>query len=267
MSFTPVIASTGYQAWQMLSRTKDRQMEVFGNTAEMHRDEAYFRENIGKVGTAADLVADRRLLKVALSAFGLEGDMNNRAFIRKILEDGTLKSGALSSRLADKRYAQFSRAFGFDLGVPRTKVSGFAEDVLNNYRVKSFGAAVGEVAPSMRLALAAQRELPEIAAGTDTATTKWYRILGSPPLRKVIEVAFGLPTSFAAIGLDQQLTAVKAKANSVLGSDDPAVLANGPTLDKVIRLFTLRDAAQSQVTDGRQFALQMLSSMPRRRVR
>ena len=39
--------------------------------------------------SAADLVADRRLLKVALGAFGLEGEIDKKAFIRKVLEEGT----------------------------------------------------------------------------------------------------------------------------------------------------------------------------------
>lgn len=263
MSFRPVIPSEGYQGWQVLSRTKDRQMQVFSNTAEMRRDEAYFRENIGKIDNAADLVADRRMLKVALSAFGLEGDLNNRAFIRKVLEDGTLKSDALSSRLADKRYAQFSRAFGFDLVVPRTKISDFADKILSSYKARSFEVAVGDVSATMRLALGAQRELPEIAASTESANTKWYRILGSPPLRKVIEGAFGLPSNFSSVNLDQQLTTVRNKANALFGSDDPTVLSDPAKLEKMIRLFTIRDGLQTATVTGPQAAMQLMASMRR----
>ncbi len=48
---------------------------------------AYFEANIGKVETAADLVGDRRLLKVALGAFGMDGEIDKRAFLRKVLEE------------------------------------------------------------------------------------------------------------------------------------------------------------------------------------
>lgn len=45
---------------------------------KIRNDEAYFRAKIGSVKTAEQLVSDRRLLKVALGAFGLEADINNR---------------------------------------------------------------------------------------------------------------------------------------------------------------------------------------------
>ena len=54
--------------------------------------------------------ADVRVAADALGAFGLDGDINNRFFIRKVLEGGTLTAGALATKLTDKRYAQMSAA-------------------------------------------------------------------------------------------------------------------------------------------------------------
>ena len=71
--------------------------------------------------SAADLVADRRLLKVALGAFGLEGEIDKKAFVRKILEEGTADPASLANRLTDKSYYKLAEAFGFgDLGGART---------------------------------------------------------------------------------------------------------------------------------------------------
>ena len=81
---------------------------------------------------------------MALTAYGLEGDINNKAFIRKVLEDGTLKEGALANRLADKQYQKLSAAFGFgDFPVPRSKLSDFADKTLALYRTRQFETAVG----------------------------------------------------------------------------------------------------------------------------
>ncbi|MFB2532012.1 DUF1217 domain-containing protein [Paracoccus sp. p3-h83] len=259
MSFTPFILGSGYTAWSALGRNRERQMQVLTNSAEQQRDEAYFRQKIGGVSSAADLVADRRLLKVALGAFGLEGDIANRAFIRRVLEDGTLKPGALSSKLADKRYAELSRAFGFDLAVPRTKISDFADRLLPDYRARRFEQAVGEVNPTLRLALTAERDLPKIASDRGSANTKWFRILGNAPLRSFVETAFGLPKAFGAINLDQQVTAVRAKAERMLGSDDPSALADKATLDKMIRMYVIRDNQQNNAPARGQLALQLLS--------
>jgi len=76
MSFTPVIPMTGYAGWAFLSRTLERQQESFVESGTVKRAAEYFRENIGKATTAEALVGDRRLLEVALGAFGLEDDIN-----------------------------------------------------------------------------------------------------------------------------------------------------------------------------------------------
>lgn len=261
MSFSPIIVGGGYNGWRMLSRTLDRQMEALSQSAELRRDDAYFKSKIAKVSTAEDLVSDRRLLKVALEAFGLGNDLNNRAFIRKILEDGTLDRGALANKLADKRYADFSRAFGFDLKIPRTRMSDFADKILGAYKERKFESAVGEVSESMQLGLNAQRELRKIAGSNDSATTKWYKILGAPPVRKVIETVFSLPSSFAAIDLDQQIGVVKDKAQAMFGSSDPAIFRSDENLEKAIRLFTIRSEISASSGASRfSIALTLLNS-------
>ena len=103
MSFQPVIPLTGYLGWRFLERTSDAQQDIFAKSQPVQRATDHFREKIGKVNSAADLVNDRQLLSVALGAFGLDADINNRAFIQKVLEDGTLSQDALANRLADNR--------------------------------------------------------------------------------------------------------------------------------------------------------------------
>lgn len=93
--------------------------------------------------TAEQLVNDKRLLRISLAAFGLEADVNSKAFIQKILEGGTLKEGSLANKLADKQYQKLSAAFGFgDFKVPRTAISTFPTK-LTQFRTRSFETAVG----------------------------------------------------------------------------------------------------------------------------
>lgn len=259
MSFAPFIAGSGYGGWAALARTRDRQMTALANSADVRRDEAYFRDKIGSVKTAADLVSDARLLRVSLTAFGLENDVGNRAFIRRILEDGTLKADALAHKLSDKRYLEFSKAFGFDLSIPRNQMSDFADKTLAAFKERRFEAAVGQQSEGIRVALNAQRELSVIAKGSGSVTTKWFRILGAPPLRKFVEGALGLPPSFGAIDLDQQVQAVRDKLDRRLGTDDPAAFADPRHMDKMIRLFLARDGQTPASTSRAQMALQLLS--------
>lgn len=247
MNFQPTLPLSGFAGWSVLKRTLPMQQAAFQATTVMKRDEAYFRENIGKIETAEQLVSDRRLLKVALGAFGLDNDINNKFFIRKILDDGTLKEGALANRLADKQYLKLSAAFGFgDFSVPRNKLSDFADKMLAQYRTRQFEVAVGQQNDDYRLALNAERELPALAQRAISDEAKWFTIMGNAPLRQVVQTALGLPGSFASLDLDKQLEVFKRRAQATFGSDSPSQFANPAAMDKLVKTFLLR----SEITGG-----------------
>ncbi|MBE0554144.1 MAG: DUF1217 domain-containing protein [Rhodobacteraceae bacterium] len=261
MSFAPALPLTGYAGWALLKRTMPAQSAAWAAQPVVRSDEAYFREKIGAVSTAEQLVADRRLLKVALGAFGLGDEINNRYFIRKVLEDGTLKTGALANKLADKTWAKFSAAFGFgDYSTPRTKLSDFPDKILAAYRTRGFEEAVGEQREEMRLALNAERELAELARKPSSATTKWYTILGDAPMRKVFETALGLPSGFGRLDIDQQLGVIRAKSQDQLGVADPSGFQDPAAMDKLVRRFLIRAevAEGARLTGPAQTALTLL---------
>ena len=261
MSFQPVIPFGGYAGWAFLKRTMASQQTALQSTPTNQRDEAYFRDNIGKVQTAEGLVSDRRLLRVALTAYGLEGDLNNKAFIRKVLEDGTLKEGALSSRLADKQYQKLAGAFGFgDFPVPRSQLSDFADKTLALYRTRQFETAVGQQNNGFRLALNAEREVASLAAKSGSEDLKWFTIMGNAPLRQTFQTALGLPSSFASIDLDQQLGAMKAKAQSIFGDDSVSQFAEPEKLAKLVRTYLVRSeiASTAGAVGASSVALQLL---------
>ena len=241
MSFTPVIPLNGLAGWRYLDNTLARQQDAHAKNPLQARDVAYFRENIGSISSAVDLIADRRLLTVALGAFGLDDDINNKAFTRKVLEDGTSDRSALANRLADKRYRDFSDAFGFGKGqIPQTGRSDFAETIIARHEDRQFEIAVGKQSEDLRIALTLRRELPALASQETTEDTKWLQILGNPPLRRAFERAFGLPDSFAAIDLDQQVSQIKEKARSRFGTTDPAVFAEPERAEELVELYLLR---------------------------
>jgi len=244
MSFQPVIPTTGYVGWRFLSRTLPAQQEAFKQSAPVARATEYFRDNIAKVKTVDGLMADRRLLDVALGAFGLDQDIASRAFIRKVLAEGTLKDDAFANRLADKRYAQLARAFGFgDLGA-RTGLPSFATEIVTRFEARRFEVAVGEQDGNMRLALSLSQGLADAttAGGKDA---QWFSVMGLTPVRAVFEKALGFPPAFGSIDLDQQLAAFKVRARATFGTDNVADFANPVQQEKLIRLFLIRSEAAS----------------------
>ena len=246
MTYSPVIPASGYAGWAILKRTMAKQTETFVKSAEIVRDEDYFRANIGKINTAEDLVKDRRLLKVALGAFGLEADITNKAFIQKVLEGGTLDARSLANRLADKQYVKLSAAFGFgDFKIPSTKVSTFPDQILKDYKSRSFEVAVGDQDGDLRLALNAERELTALAAKTGSEDTKWFTILGNTALKRVFTKALGLPRSISAVDLDQQLRVFKEKAADIFGANTISQFTDTAKVDSVIRRFLVRSQADA----------------------
>jgi hypothetical protein len=266
MSFQPVLPLGGYAGWKFLQRSLDTQQARYAESPIQARDRQYFREKIGSVTTAAELVSDYRLLRVALGAYGLQDDLPNKAFIQKVLSDGVEREDALSNKLADKRYRAFSEAFGFGGALPpRTRFSFFADRILARFDRNAFEVAVGEQDPDMRLALTAVREVPEIAARDISNTTAWLSVMGNPPLRKVFETAFGLPTSIGTLDLDQQLGAFREGAQRVLGTSTFKDLKDPARVDELVRAFTLRNqiaAGPSTLTPGAA-ALVLLQNMRR----
>ncbi|WP_363241328.1 DUF1217 domain-containing protein [Limimaricola sp.] len=238
----------------------DSQIAAFERTPVIASDTAYFRANIGKVTSAADLVADRRLLGVALGAFGLDADIGSKAFIRQVLEGGTTDRGALANKLADKRYLALARSFGFgDLPVPRTVLSTFPDEILTKYRDAGFQAEVGQQDDTLRLALNLGPALGDVIAQNKGADAQWFAVMGNPPLRQVFEGALGLPASFGKLDIDRQITQFKARAQATFGTSTVADLADPAQQDKMIRLFLVRSEANATtIATGASIALSLL---------
>lgn len=261
MTYVPVLPFGGYGGWSFLKRTMDKQSAAFASQAAVKRDEAYFREKIGRIDTAEQLVNDPRLLRVALGAFGLDGDIGNKFFIRKVLEEGTLSAGSLANKLSDKQYQKFSAAFGFgNFSTPRTKLSDFADKILVPYKRQQFAVAVGTQNPDMRLALNAESELPALATSSVSSASKWFTVLGNGPLRTVFERAYGLPAAFGAIDIDKQVETLKSRTSAMFGSDSVDEFSDPEKLNKLVRQFLVQSdlAANSAQLSRGQIALTLL---------
>lgn len=241
MSFRPVVPATGLVGWRFLSRTHDAQLAAFAGSPRIERDDAYFLGRIADVRTADDLVSDRRLLGVALGAFGLGDDIDNRAFVRKVLADGTGSRDALANRLTDIRYRRLSAAFGFGPGeTARTGDAAAMAALLKQGHAHAFEAALGETDDTMRIALYAQRELETLAerAGSDDA--KWFSVMGLPPLRTLFETALGLPAAFGQIDIDTQLDTFRDRLEAVTGERTIAQFADPGRRQRLIDLYQIR---------------------------
>lgn len=247
--FQPVVPFGGFLGWSFLQRTLDDQKEAHSESAPVRRATDAFREDIGAILNAEQLMENRDLLRVALGAFGLENDINNKALIRQVLEGGTLDPASLANRLSDPRYAQIAEAFGFgDFDVPNTQLSTFASDIIARFESRSFDRAVGDSNEDMRLSLNVAPALQDVLDAQKSKNGQWFAMMGNAPLRRVFETGLGLPTGFGSIDIDRQLDEFKQRASQIFGTDDLSEIASEENQEKLIRLFLVRSESQAPVT-------------------
>ncbi|WP_027259599.1 DUF1217 domain-containing protein [Leisingera aquimarina] len=114
MSFTPYVLGTGISGWTFLQRTRDQQQEIYEKSPVIDRTVQDFNQKITSIQTSDELLDDYNLLTVTLGAFGLDEDIGNRAFIKKVLESDVSDSGSFVNRLNDVRYQALAATFGFN---------------------------------------------------------------------------------------------------------------------------------------------------------
>ncbi|MBY6049936.1 DUF1217 domain-containing protein [Vannielia litorea] len=208
--FTPIVPLGGYLGWQFLQRTQENQQEALANSATVQRDMAEFEERIAKVKTPEDLVSDFRLLRVALGAFGLSDDIDNKYFIRKVLEEGTTDERALANRLSDTRYHDLAKAFGF--GEYQTPNNGFSAiedqiragtDTLPPRARQAAGDKAMELVYTLddltTLMAAEERDPAGEAALRKEIDGLWSDVMGNPRLRASVLSAFNVAEGFDAL--------------------------------------------------------------------
>lgn len=244
--FQPAIPVGGYLGWKVFERGLERQRDAFATQESVQRNLAYFRENIGDVADTAALVADRRLLAVALGAFGLEDEINKKALIRRVLDEGTSDPRSFANRMNDRRWKQFAETFAPILaGIPAALGSSYLNGIANKFIQQSFERSVGEADADIRLALNFRREAKEIASGPNVDRVGWLQIMGQRPLRAVVEAAFGLPASIGQLDIDRQRTIFEEKAEKLLGSKSASAFLDDANIERAIRVFFARQSASS----------------------
>ncbi|MTE00298.1 DUF1217 domain-containing protein [Paracoccus sp. YIM 132242] len=250
------IGISGIAGWRVLQRIETRQVEATAKDPVIQRATTYFRENLTEDTTAEDLVGDYKMLQVALGAFGLEDDISNKAFIRKVLESDIGDSASLVNRLSDKRYLKLATEFQ-----NRTDPETMADTVTKAYVAHRFQQRVGEGDESYRLALNARDELQAFATRTSSDKTMWYEVLGNEALREVFQGAFGFGSAMANLSVDRQLEDFMSASERILGSSSFAEIGTDEGIDKLVTRYLALSQVQSTTSSNRySAALTLLSS-------
>lgn len=230
--------SSAFTAFRIVEARHGQMLADFAKMPTFKREADYYRQNIGKVKSVDDLLSNRRLLTIALSAFQLEDEVDAKGILRKVLTQDPTDPASLAQRLRDPRWRQFANAF-----VSLSKDGGAAisdpkavNAVLAAYQTNEFEKAMGEGNPAVRQALFFQRQAPGIK--------DIYQILGNATLSKVARAAYGLPDIVGALDPKQQARALERAGLDVSKLSDPRFL------EKVIDRFLAASDRDAQAANG-----------------
>ncbi|MCS3503141.1 hypothetical protein M2189_007345 [Bradyrhizobium japonicum] len=105
-----------YFSYNYITRNLKQSLTRIEQQADVAREAAYYKANIGKVKTVDDFMKDYRLYHYAMKAYGLEDMAYAKAFMKKVLESDLSDPKSFVNKLVDKRYQEFAAAFSFNGG-------------------------------------------------------------------------------------------------------------------------------------------------------
>lgn len=192
--------------YRLFAANPERTLQRISDTPQISREIAYYKENIGNVESAEDLVSDQRLLNVALRAYGLEEMNYARAFMQKLLEGGIDDNDSLANRLTDPRYQEFVKDFNFvRYGSATTSFERTQGGVVDKYYQQTMELEAGGQSDGARLALYFERKAGQIESALD--------ILGDPAIFEFVRTAFGLPQQMSFASIDKQVDMINQRLN------------------------------------------------------
>lgn len=102
-----------YASYQLITRDIDRSIGRVQKQPVVERDTKYYLDNITKVKSVDEFVADTRLFNYAMKAHGLSDMAYAKAFMKKALNEGISDPNSFANKLTDKRYAEFVKTYNF----------------------------------------------------------------------------------------------------------------------------------------------------------
>jgi len=193
-------------AWKQLQKTGDAAQEKWSKQASVQQKIAYAKDVVAKAKTVDDLLNNRKFMEFALSAFGLESEIDKKGLLKKVLLSDLTNIDSLANRMNDSRYQEIARNLGLkDLGVEGPKLPGVMDGLAARYIKNEFEKSQGNASPGLREALYFKENASKI-------NSPWA-ILGDKVLREVVTSTLGIPKELALQGVEAQATYLTKKVD------------------------------------------------------
>ncbi|MFN7054791.1 DUF1217 domain-containing protein [Hyphomonas sp.] len=244
MSFQPVIPMSGLGGWKFLQATFDRQLEKYSASPQVRRERDEMTAKLSEPISLENFVKDKRLLKSALTAFGLAGEEWKGGFITKVLKEAADPESNFLQRLNNPRYTAFAEAFRPVGGVIEVDTDALAK-IAVRFEQNAFNIAVGEIDDTMRLALNYQSEINDLVGEGRSDNAILYRMLGDLPVANVLRTTLNLPQSITKLPIERQAEVLKAGLQKLLGVTSMSDIASPANVDKLLDRFHIMSSINS----------------------
>lgn len=224
-----------YTSYNLIMRDLTRSIENVGNQPMVERETAYYLENIEKVKSMEEFLADDRLYRYAMKAHGLEDMTYAKAFMKKVLTEGIRDSDSFANKLSDKRYFEFAKTYNFErFGEAATIFDTARSGTVDKYLRQTLEENAGNQNEGVRLALYFERKAEGI--------TNFYQVLADPALAQVVRTALGYPAAMAQADIDKQVQMMESRLD-IADFQDPEKL--GKFLERFTSLWEIENPTQS----------------------
>ena len=238
MTFQPVLPLSGFAGWNFLQETYDKQLETYSASPQIQRDIDYFKEKVAQPISVEDFVSDPRLRRISLTAFGLSGEEWKTGYIRNILEQVQDPDSTFLQRLNNPQYTSYAEAFEPANGQINL-ISSEIDTIAARFAAESFELAVGQQDDTMRLSLNFQDGIGELVTEGSTDEAVLFKLLGSTPIRTVLETALGIPANLSQLDVDRQAEFLDDRLKSQFGISSVQELKDPDVIDKVLQRYQI----------------------------
>lgn len=210
--------------YDILMRNPTRTQSLIENDAIVKRDTEYYKANISKVKTIEEFVKDHRLFSYAMKAYGIQDMTYAKAFIKKMLAEGTTNPKSMANKMTNPLYKEFVKAFDFaGKGDKATSQASATTETVAKYYRQTLEQNEGEQNEGVRLALYFKRKASSVT------TTMGF--LADKALLKFVQTTFNIPDGASKADLDMQVRNLEKHIN-VKDLQDPK------KVDKLIQRFS-----------------------------
>ena len=190
--------------FKQIRKNEVRYREQFQNRADVQKEISNFKKQAAKIESVDELVKDRRVLGVLLSAFGLESELGNPGKLKAIINSDPTDVNSFANRLNDPRFgalAEFIDAPNKDL--LNLVTASKQQEVIDKFLTNEFQKDVGSQNPAIRDAFFFLNKINDVDST--------FGILSDLPLRTIITSTLRLPPEIARQSVEKQASLIETK--------------------------------------------------------